>query len=94
MASGTSAEQQKSQYPATISHRQSKGTMLSRPGQYPIKRTLKGIEAHFENAPRYRNLGSFLFSRVYDVGAGEGNRTLVCSLGSCRSAIELRPQNQ
>src|SRR3954453_7946162 len=26
-------------------------------------------------------------------GAGEGNRTLVCSLGSCRSAIELRPRN-
>jgi hypothetical protein len=26
-------------------------------------------------------------------GAGEGNRTLVCSLGSCRSTIELRPQN-
>src|SRR5829696_3369121 len=26
------------------------------------------------------------------VGAGEGNRTLVCSLGSCRSAIELRPR--
>src|SRR4051794_13173564 len=25
-------------------------------------------------------------------GAGEGNRTLVCSLGSCRSAIELRPR--
>jgi hypothetical protein len=25
-------------------------------------------------------------------GAGEGNRTLVCSLGSCRSTIELRPQ--
>jgi hypothetical protein len=25
------------------------------------------------------------------LGAGEGNRTLVCSLGSCRSAIELRP---
>ncbi len=24
-------------------------------------------------------------------GAGEGNRTLVCSLGSCRSAIELHP---
>jgi hypothetical protein len=23
--------------------------------------------------------------------AGEGNRTLVCSLGSCRSTIELRP---
>ena len=26
-------------------------------------------------------------------GAGEGNRTLVCSLGSCRSTIELRPPN-
>src|SRR5947209_4099946 len=26
------------------------------------------------------------------IGAGEGNRTLVCSLGSCRSAIELRPR--
>ena len=25
-------------------------------------------------------------------GAGGGNRTLVCSLGSCRSAIELRPR--
>ena len=24
--------------------------------------------------------------------AGEGNRTLVCSLGSCRSTIELHPQ--
>ena len=28
------------------------------------------------------------------IGAGEGNRTLVCSLGSCRSAIELRPQSR
>ena len=28
------------------------------------------------------------------IGAGEGNRTLVCSLGSCRSTIELRPRNQ
>ena len=27
-------------------------------------------------------------------GAGEGNRTLVCSLGSCRSTIELRPRSQ
>src|ERR1019366_6622188 len=26
-------------------------------------------------------------------GAGEGNRTLVCSLGSCRSTIELRPHS-
>ena len=26
-------------------------------------------------------------------GAGEGNRTLVCSLGSCRSTIELHPRS-
>ena len=26
-------------------------------------------------------------------GAGEGNRTLVCSLGSCRSTIELHPRD-
>ncbi len=26
--------------------------------------------------------------------AGEGNRTLVCSLGSCRSTIELHPRNE
>ncbi len=25
-------------------------------------------------------------------GAGEGDRTLVCSLGSCRSTIELHPR--
>ena len=30
--------------------------------------------------------------KIRSLGAGEGNRTLVCSLGSCRSAIELRPQ--
>jgi hypothetical protein len=28
------------------------------------------------------------------VGAGDGNRTHVCSLGSCRSTIELRPRAQ
>ena len=28
------------------------------------------------------------------IGAGEGNRTLVCSLGSCRSTIELRPRTR
>jgi hypothetical protein len=31
-----------------------------------------------------------LFSEGF--GAGEGNRTLLSSLGSCRSAIELRPR--
>ena len=29
---------------------------------------------------------------VRRAGAGEGNRTLVCSLGSCRSTIELHPR--
>ncbi len=29
-----------------------------------------------------------------DSGAGEGNRTLVCSLGSCRSTIELHPRGR
>ena len=29
---------------------------------------------------------------IQGTGAGEGNRTLVCSLGSCRSTIELRPR--
>jgi len=29
-----------------------------------------------------------------DSGAGEGNRTLVCSLGSCRSTIELHPRRR
>ena len=28
----------------------------------------------------------------HEDGAGEGNRTLVCSLGSCRSTIELHPR--
>src|SRR6266481_4876660 len=40
-----------------------------------------------------RSSGAVRFAeRKYRAGAGEGNRTLVCSLGSCRSAIELRPQ--
>jgi hypothetical protein len=41
-------------------------------------------------APRsYEIAASFKWSGI---GAGEGNRTLVCSLGSCRSTIELRPR--
>ena len=31
---------------------------------------------------------------AHKAGAGEGNRTLVCSLGSCRSTIELRPRTR
>jgi hypothetical protein len=33
----------------------------------------------------------FAYPSLQIIGAGEGNRTLVCSLGSCRSTIELRP---
>ena len=32
-----------------------------------------------------------LILKLERVGAGEGNRTLVCSLEDCRSTIELRP---
>src|SRR3972149_2018515 len=49
------------------------------------------------------NSGQYLRPRLFEKtyckqiqivdGAGEGNRTLVCSLGSCRSTIELRPQH-
>ncbi len=37
-------------------------------------------------------IAAFSGSIAEKLGAGEGNRTLVCSLGSCRSAIELHPQ--
>jgi hypothetical protein len=35
---------------------------------------------------------SLSINHVGSTGAGEGNRTLVCSLGSCRSTIELHPR--
>ncbi len=39
-----------------------------------------------------RFLGSFIRKSLWRRrGAGRGNRTLVCSLGSCRSTIELHP---
>jgi hypothetical protein len=44
-----------------------------------LRRVLRRVEPR---APLLRKFGC---------GAGEGNRTLVCSLGSCRSAIELHP---
>jgi hypothetical protein len=49
------------------------------------------LETHHE-----RQREEWLASRscsAAKAGAGEGNRTLVCSLGSCRSTIELRPQS-
>jgi hypothetical protein len=49
------------------------------------RRAIASLSKRWENA---------LFKASWCVGAGEGNRTLVCSLGSCRSTIELRPQNQ
>ena len=41
----------------------------------------------------FARLWSGPFARQHIYGAGEGNRTLVYSLGSCRSAIELRPRS-
>jgi hypothetical protein len=32
--------------------------------------------------------------KALSIGAGGGNRTRICSLGSCRSTTELRPQTQ
>ena len=54
--------------------------MQARPAGLPA-RVCDGIGHAF----RYQGFGV--------VGAGEGNRTLVCSLGSCRSTIELRPRS-
>jgi len=42
--------------------------------------------------PRSSGAVVLFADRKHRAGAGEGNRTLVCSLGSCRSAIELRPR--
>ena len=53
-----------------------------------------GMERHIGQAhPRResRDRGSRMKREC--IGAGEGNRTLVCSLGSCRSTIELRPRS-
>src|SRR5258708_35106410 len=54
----------------------------------------------FERSDRWSNLAHsrsqksriWLVRRSRKFGAGEWNRNLVCSLGSCRSAIELRPR--
>src|SRR3989338_3889112 len=35
--------------------------------------------------------GLWRICETQNCGAGEGDRTLVCSLGSCRSTIELHP---
>ena len=40
---------------------------------------------------RRANLLALRRKRLQINGAGEGNRTLVCSLEDCRSTIELRP---
>src|ERR1043166_2073853 len=40
----------------------------------------------------HKRLYNFATARKRMAGAGEGNRTPVCSLGSCRSAIELHPR--
>src|SRR5215211_6867595 len=37
-------------------------------------------------------IGPYRIAARHSGRAGEGNRTLVCSLGSCRSTIELHPR--
>ena len=55
----------------------------------------KAIIHQLNRAEREHNLQNRLQNRQPEMakcGAGEGNRTLVYSLGSCRSTIELRPR--
>ena len=55
-----------------------------------------GLVREFRNSrgSGTRNVRKDLILLGKAAGAGEGNRTLVCSLGSCRSTIELRPHAQ
>jgi hypothetical protein len=53
------------------------------------------IPCRYPNSERSRKVKSQpRRSRRRAIGAGEGNRTLVCSLGSCRSTIELHPRGE
>jgi hypothetical protein len=54
---------------------------------FDLLRLASGIK-RFASSPDIKKppKGGFFMS-----GAGEENRTLVCSLGSCRSTIELHP---
>ena len=53
---------------------------------------LKRARAHSREIICIRSKKESLTSRPLAKQAGEGNRTLVCSLGSCRSTIELHPR--
>ena len=59
----------------------------------PIALILPGLNRDLghpgKKRPRRIDFNFLIFLRKS--GAGEGNRTLVCSLGSCRSTIELHP---
>src|ERR1700710_1406285 len=58
------------------------------PALAPASLGLKPLQA--SSRPRDESCAAFFGS--CGERAGEGNRTLVCSLGSCRSTIELRPR--
>jgi hypothetical protein len=75
-----------------ISRQCTNGTLQLRPN--PARLTIVlGFVGLLKRACRVRALPPVQKSpRCQGFGAGEGNRTLVCSLGSCRSAIELRPR--
>ena len=60
--------------------------------QDDAKREGDASEEMFNNGGFGRAVAHFVASR--QTGAGEGNRTPVCSLGSCRSTIELHPRGE
>ena len=56
-----------------------------------IKRHTNAIVA-YSRCLRIRQLKSGAKASSQGIGAGERDRTVVCSLGSCRSTIELHPR--
>src|SRR5512147_621531 len=52
-----------------------------------------GLEPMASSLPRRCSTTELHQQGATPDGAGEGNRTLVCSLEGCRSAIELRPRS-
>ena len=81
------------------------GMLVSRLGVTPNTRTNNLLPNHIilchamaqdfcEKPIKFRGFVTSWLSMSGGIGAGEGNRTLVFSLGSCCSAIELHPHDQ
>ena len=77
------------QHPALEAEDLGVGRDISRGrGQPEFREQITGRQFCVESQRDLETFGRRVFRR----GAGEGNRTLVCSLGSCRSTIELHPR--